>query len=132
MYRESVKDFNAYENFVGSGLKAEFYYLREQAEVNGKMYQQALNDIETAIYLSPENPVYYIEKAMLCYRVKMSDEGIRTLEKAKELAPGSSDVYYLLGRLNVQKENFSSAKECFEKALSLGHPDAGKQLESLK
>lgn len=132
MYRESVKDFNAYESFVGSGLKAEFYYLREQAEVNGKMYQQALNDIETAIYLSPENPVYYIEKAMLCYRVKMSDEGIRTLEKAKELAPGSSDVYYLLGRLNVQKENFSSAKECFEKALSLGHPDAGKQLESLK
>lgn len=131
-YRDAVQDYVEYENIVGNIQNAEFFYLREQAELNGKMYQQALNDIETAIYLAPENPLYYIEKGMLCYRVKMYDEGIRALDKARELAPSSPDVYYLLGRLYVQKGDKATAKENFGKALSLGHPDAEKQLKTVE
>ena len=116
---------------MGTGLNARFYFLREQAELNAKMYQQALNDIETAIYLSPEEPLYYLEKGMLCYRVKMTAEGIRALEKAKELAPSSSDIYYLLGRLYMQGGDKVLAGENLEKAHSLGHPDAEKQLKAL-
>ena len=131
-YRDAVQDYVEYENIVGNIQNAEFFYLREQAELNGKMYQLALNDIETAIYLAPENPLYYIEKGMLCYRVKMYDEGVRALDKARELAPSSPDVYYLLGRLYVQKGDKATAKENFGKALSLGHPDAEKQLKTVE
>lgn len=131
-YREAVLDMNSYETLVGGLQGAEFYYMRAQAELNSKMYQQALNDIETAIDLAPGNMLYYIEKGMLCYRVKLFDEGIRAMVKACELAPEAADAHYLLGRLYVQKGDTLKAKEAFGKAHALGHSDAGVQLENLK
>lgn len=131
-YREAVLDYNSYEEIVGSNLNADFYYMREQAEVKGRMFQQALNDIEMAIYLDSNNPIYYIEKAVLCYRVRMTDEGLRAIEKAKELASEAPDVYYLSGCLYAQKQDKAKARTNFEKALSLGHPDAQSKLDELK
>ena len=131
-YRDAVRDYNSYEEIVGSGLAAEFYYMREQAEVKGKMYQQALNDIDMAIYLEPANPSYYVEKGVLCYRVKMTDEGLRTMEKAKELIPDVPDVHYLTGCLYLQKNDKKNARINLEKALSMGHADAKVRLEELK
>ena len=131
-YRDAVFDLNAYERLSGGFLGADFYYMREQAELNCKMYQQALNDIETAIDLAPENLLYYIEKGMLCYRVKLVDEGVRTMEKACLLAPDAADTHYLLGLLYVQSGAECKAKESFEKAISLGHTDAAVQLGKLK
>lgn len=131
-FREAVIDLNRYEELAGGMQDAAFYYMREQAELKCKMYQQALNDIETAIYIAPQTTLYYFEKGMLCYRVKLTDEGIRALEKARELAPAASDVHYLLGRLYVQRGDKELAKESFEIALELAHPDAAAQLENLK
>ncbi len=128
-YREAVFDFNTYEQIASPGLGAAFYYMREQAEVNGRMYQQALNDIETAIYLDPQNVLYYVEKGLLCYRVKMNDEGIRTLEEAKKIAPEAADVYYLLGKFYIQNGDKVRAVANLEQALSLGHPDAAAALQ---
>jgi tetratricopeptide (TPR) repeat protein len=88
------------------------------------MYQLALNDLDTAISLAPDNVAYYIEKGLLCYRVKLSDEGIRTLKEIEEVAPTVSDVHYLLGRLYIQKGDTAKARPCLERALELGHPDA--------
>lgn len=130
-YREAVFDYNTYEEIMSPALNASFYYMREQAEVEGKMYQQALNDIENAIYLDPSNPLYYIEKGILCYRVKLFDEGVRALESAKELAPSAPDVYYLLGLIYVQTGNKDGAGECFGKAASLGHPTAAEELKKI-
>ena len=130
-YREAVIDYNAYEKFTGGNLNPEFYYMRSQAEVKAKMFQQALNDIDRAIYGNEGNVSYYIEKGMLCYRVKYTDEGIRTLVKAAELAPAAPDVHYLLGRLYLQGGQKEKAKESLEKALSLGHPDAQNQIDMM-
>lgn len=131
-YRNAVFDYNRYEELMGGVLGADFYYLREQAELSAKMYQQALNDIDTAIDLDPANMAYYIEKGLLCYRVKLSDEGIRVLQEAKAIAPGMPDVHYLLGRLHMQKGEKEPAKQYLEKAMELGHPDAGAVLEQLE
>lgn len=131
-YREAVQDMNSYEELVGGMLAAEFYYMREQAEINCKMYQQALNDIETALAIAPDNLLYYLEKGMLCYRVKLTDEGIRTMLKACELAPDFADAHYLIGRLYMQKENIAEARKSLEKAEILGHSDARVQLDSLE
>ena len=131
-YRDAVADYNAYEEIMGSDQNAEFYYMRSQAEVKAKMYQQALNDIDRAIYGDEDNVAYYIEKGMLCYRVKYAYEGIRTMLRAKELAPDLSDVHYLLGRLYLQAGDEGEAEAALERALALGHPDARKQLDALK
>ncbi len=130
-FRDAVLDYNRYENIMAGTLGAEFYYLRAQAELSAKMYQLALNDLDTAISLAPDNVAYYIEKGLLCYRVKLSDEGIRTLKEIEEVAPTVSDVHYLLGRLYIQKGDTAKARPCLERALELGHPDAGSVLEQL-
>ncbi len=130
-YRNAVFDYNKYEELMGGVLRAEFYYLREQAELSAKMYQQALNDIDTAIDLDPKNIAYYIEKGLLCYRVKLSDEGIRVLNEANALAPDMPDVHYLLGRLYMLKGENEVARLSLEKALQLGHPDAEAILNQL-
>ena len=131
-YREAVMDMNRYEAMVGGLLNADFYYAREQAELNCKMFQQALNDIETALALAPENLLYYLEKGMLCYRVKLTDEGIRTMQQACELAPELADAHYLLGRLYMQQSNVPEARKSLETADKLGHSDARVQLDNLK
>ena len=131
-YREAVMDMNRYEALVGGLLSADFYYAREQAELNCKMFQQALNDIETALALAPENLLYYLEKGMLCYRVKLTDEGIRTMQQACGLAPELADVHYLQGRLYMQQGNVSEARKSLETADKLGHSDARAQLENME
>lgn len=130
-YRAAVQDMNRYEELIGGLLAAEFYYMREQAELNCKMYQQALNDIETALSLAPDNLLYYLEKGMLCYRVKFTDEGVRTMLKACELAPELADAHYLLSRLYMQQGNVPEARKSLETADKLGHPDARVQLETI-
>ena len=112
-------------------LGANFYYLREQAELSAKMYRQALNDIDTAIYLEPQNVAYYIEKGLLCYRLKLSDDGIMTLKEAEGIASSAPDVHYLLGRLHIQKGENEAALPYLKKAIELGHPDAQAVLDSL-
>ena len=131
-HRNAVYDYIRYENIMGGILGAEFYYLRAQSELGAKMYAQALDDFDTAIYLDPRNSVYYIEKGLLCYRVKYTDEGIRILTEAEALAPTSPDVHYLLARLYIQKDMAETAIPHLRKALEYGHPDAEAVLGQLE
>jgi predicted negative regulator of RcsB-dependent stress response len=62
----------------------------------------------------------------------MTDEGLRTMEKAKELIPDVPDVHYLTGCLYLQKNDKKNARINLEKALSMGHADAKVRLEELK
>lgn len=127
--REAVLDFNGYEKLRGEGrLAAPFYYMREQAEYDAKMFQQALNDIDIAIYMQPQEPLYFIEKARLCYRVKMVDEALAALSVAAGLVPENPDVHYLVGRCHQSKGDNVKAKEAFLKAKEYGHPDAEARL----
>ena len=131
-YREAVFDYNKYEEIMGDVRNANFYYLRSQAEVKGKMFQQALNDLEHAISIEPGNASFYLEKGLLCYRVNMLEEGAVALEEAKVLAPEAPDVYYILGCIYSKSGNRSLATENLQKAVSLGHPDAEVKLNELK
>ncbi len=112
-------------------VNANFYYLRQQAEYNGKMYRLALADIDIAIGLEPENVLFLLEKGRLCYRVNMIDEALPVLEKAVKLAPDNPDAYYLLARCQMVKGNKAAAKSNLEKAQKLGHPNAAETLKNL-
>lgn len=130
--RAAVLDFNRYESLREGKLAAPFYYMREQAEYDAKMFRQALEDIERAISLAPEEPIYFIEKGRLCYRVKMVDEALAALERAATLLPESPDVHYLMGRCYMSKDDKVSAQTALLKAKEYGHPDADARLTELE
>ena len=129
--REAVLDYNNYASLRGENLNARFYFLREQAEYDAKMFQQALDDIEMAIYLMPEEPMFLIEKGRLCYRVKLIDEAMTALLRAKDLANENPDVYYMLARCYMVKGEKNKAREYMQLAHKLGHYDAESKLKEL-
>lgn len=45
-YRQAVMDFNEYEALMPTSVNDNFYYIRSQAEVEGRMFQQAINDLK--------------------------------------------------------------------------------------
>jgi tetratricopeptide (TPR) repeat protein len=47
--REAVADLNDYEKLMRTKLNDRFYYIRYQADMGGRLFQMALNDIDKAI-----------------------------------------------------------------------------------
>ena len=131
-YREAVFDYNRYEEVMGAVPNANFYYMRSQAEVKGKMFQQALNDLERAISIEPGNAAFYLEKGLLCYKVNLLEDGALALEDAKKIVPDAPDVYYIQGCIYFKAGNKALAVENLQKAVSLGHPDAQVKLDEIK
>ena len=60
-YRRAVADYNQYDTLTYGRSNAEFYFQREQCEVNAKMFKQALDDIDHCIYLSPQDVGFHVE-----------------------------------------------------------------------
>lgn len=129
--REAVLDYNAYAELRGDRLNARFYFIREQAEYDAKMYQQALDDIEMAIYLEPDEVMFLVEKGRVCYRVKLIDEAVDALSKALALSPDNPDCNYMLARCYMIKGDKAVAKGYMQKAHELGHYDAEEKLKEL-
>ena len=68
-FRDAVADYNVYEQVIEPrNLNDKFYYLREQAELQGRMYQQALDDIRSAISANPAEPYYALEELLILIR----------------------------------------------------------------
>lgn len=128
-FRQAVFDYTRYEILVNGNVNANFYYIREQAEVKAKLYQQALIDISTAIMLAPKEPTYYAEKASLELRVNMMDDAIKTATKCIELAPEYADGYLILGLAQINKGDKTNGMSNLEKAKELGHVQAQAMIE---
>lgn len=131
-YRQAVNDFNDYESLMSSSLNDNFYYIREQVEVECRMYQQALNDITKAIELSPKNTLYYAEKASLEVRVGLFDEAIATSRECIDIAPKLSDGYLFLGLAQCLKGDKPEGIKNLEKAKELGAEQAQELIEKYK
>jgi len=123
-YRPAVNDYNDYESLMATQLNANFYFMREQAEVAGHLFQQALNDIQKAIEMEPKDFVYRAEKANLELRVGMTDEAIKSAQDCIELAPQESDGYLLLGLAQCVKGQKAEGLQNLNKAKELGNDQA--------
>lgn len=128
-YRKAVLDFNEYEKLMPTGLNDNFYYIREQAELQGRLFQQALADISKAITLNPTNATYYAEKAMIETRVNMLDEAMKTSQECIKVAPELSDGYLFLGLAQCLKGNKAEGATNLEKAKQLGHEQAQELID---
>ena len=128
-YRLAVNDFNEYENLMISQINSEFYYIRSQVEVKGRLFQQALNDLDKAIDKDPSVLLYRSEKASLQIRVKLIDEAIETASECIRLFPDSSDGYLFLGLAQCLKGDKVQGVGNLLKAKDLGDAQADTLIE---
>ena len=128
-YREGVGDLNDYEQLMAASLNDRFYFLRFQAETKGRLFQQALNDIDRALNMSPKNDLYYSEKASLQVRLGMYDEAAETARQCIEIAPEHSDGYLFLGLAQCLKGQKAEGVKNLQKAKQLGDDQADQLIE---
>jgi tetratricopeptide (TPR) repeat protein len=71
-----------------------------------------------------------LDKGLEAFRRKDMVQARKHFEKALSIAPGNSDVHYLMGALEYQENNISAAQGHLEKAIQL-FPNSGQALELL-
>ena len=128
-YRLAVNDYNEYENLMIAQVNGEFYYIRSQAEVKARLFQQALNDLDKAIDKSPDILLYRSEKASLQIRVHLLDQAIETASECIRLFPDASDGYLFLGLAQCLNNNKVEGVGNLLKAKDLGDAQADVLIE---
>ena len=131
-YREAIADMNDYETIMTATVNDNFYYIRHQVEIQGRLYQQALNDINRAIQMNPNEILYYAEKASLEIRVGLYDQAIATAKECISLDAGNSDGYLFLGLGQCLKGQKAEGIKNLQKAKELGDTQADALIEKYK
>jgi len=121
--REAVADYNDYFNAVNGNVNDLFYYYREQAALQAKQFQLALDDMAKAISVNPKDLTYRAELAVINIRVGRNEEAINVLKKALEIDPKYGEAYRLMGIAQLQLKQDSEACASFAKAKELGDPN---------
>ena len=119
-YREAVLDYNTFFDAVSGDVTALFYFQREQAEMQCRMYQQALNDINKAVEMAPEDVDFWVEKGSVHLRVNQLDEAIEVFKKALTMNDKYAAAYRMLGYCQALQKNNKEACANFAKAKELG------------
>ena len=118
--REAVADYNAFYDALQGSVTATFYYQRQQSEIQCKMNQQALNDINKAVDMEPENILFLIEKGSMHIRFNQIAEAVEVLNKAISIDATSAAAYRMLGYCQVKQNKNKEACANFQKAKELG------------
>jgi tetratricopeptide (TPR) repeat protein len=122
LFAEAVEDYNLYYALTDGKVNDSFYFHREQARFRSGDNEGALKDIATAIALNAGEPDYYAEEAAIYVRMQQYAEGLRSVEKALELAPDFAACYRIRGVCLVRSGRNEEACEAFGKARELGDP----------
>ena len=131
-YRDAISDMNEYETLMTATVNDNFYYIRHQTEIQGRLYQQALNDINRAIQINPKEILYYAEKASLEIRVGMFDGAIATAQECIGIDANNSDGYLFLGLAQCLKGQKTEGIANLQKARELGDEQAEGLIEKYK
>ena len=131
-YRDAITDLNDYETIMTATVNDNFYYIRHQVEIQGRLYQQALNDINRAIQMNPNEILYYAEKASLEIRVGLHDQAIATAKECIALDAENSDGYLFLGLGQCLKGQKAEGIKNLQKAKELGDTQADALIEKYK
>lgn len=131
-YRDAMKDLYLYEYLNQGTLEADFYYMREQIEIKGKLWQQALQDILIATKLNPAEPMYCAEASNLLLRLNKFEEAILAAKQAIALKDDYAEAYLVLGIAQCKNNQKAEGIANIEKAKNLGNPQADTFLNQFK
>ncbi len=130
-FREAVIDYNTFYEASNGNVNALFYYQREQAEMQCRMYQQALDDINKAVELSADDEILWAEKGAVHLRINQLDEAIPAFQKAISLNAEYPAAYRMLGYCYSLKKMKKEAKANYLKAKELGDTVVDQLIEKL-
>ena len=128
-YRDAVFDYTRYAVLTPQMPSAQFYFIKEQAEVKGKMYKQALDDIARAILLAPNEPMYMAEMSSLYLHVNQPDKALQIAEKCVEIAPDYGTGHVLHGLALIKNGQQEEGMAALAKARDLGDAQAQKLID---
>jgi tetratricopeptide (TPR) repeat protein len=131
-YRDAISDMNDYEELMAANINDNFYYVRHQVEIQGRLFQQALNDIDKAIQMNPQEILYYAEKASLQIRVGLYQEAISTAKECISIDANNSDGYLFLGLGQCLTGNKTEGIQNLQKARDMGDTQAEALIEKYK
>ena len=131
-YRKAMADYNQYDTLMLGRHPADFYYVREQCEVKGRLFQQAIIDIEIATRLAPNVALYWAEKGSLLLRLKKTKEALASAEQSIALEPDYSDAYLIKGLAHIQLGDKKLGLETLAKARDMGNEQAPALIEKYK
>lgn len=132
-YRKACLNYNQYEKLmVGNPLPADFYYNKFICEREARLYQQALNDIQKAIDVNPNVPLYHCEQGSFFVRLKKYDEAINSANQALILNNRVAEAYAVLGVAQCSKGQKHEGIMNLERAQELGYIAAEELLKKYK
>lgn len=107
-YRAAVLDYNEYEKAVGpKNLTARFYDVRQAAEVKAHMFQQAIDDLHTALALSSdsnESCYYGVLLAYVYLGVGMLDEAQAQVQNVLKVLPDNADALRVRSLIEEERQ----------------------------
>ncbi|MDR0658782.1 MAG: tetratricopeptide repeat protein [Mediterranea sp.] len=128
-YRQAMLDYDAYYDAVNAQVNDVFYYYREQACFHARQFQRALDDMNEAIGLNPEEVAYRAELAVVNIRVGRYEEAVKVLKDALAVDPEYSEAYRLMGIAQVQLKQQDEACANFARAKELGDLNVDSLIE---
>lgn len=132
-YREAVFDYNEYEKAIGpNNLNATFYYIREQTEMQARMYQQALDDIRTAIATAQDPLPFMLEECLILLRVGEYAQTAEQAEKLLKLQPENADAHKIAGIAFGELGNKPKALQHLNKAQQFGDTSVTALIQKYK
>ncbi len=132
-FRRAVADLNEYEKIIGpKNLTAQFYIFREQIEVQCRMFQQALDDIQSALTRQPGNIDLLIEEAAITLRGGLYDDAIQLCNARLKAYPEEPNFYRIMGIAYGELGKKAQARTALLKAKDLGDDSIDEVLERYK
>ena len=101
-------------------MNEQFYDLRSQAEEKAHMYQQAIDDLHTAIALA-SNPIpYQIDEAALLLNIGEYQKAIEIAQQVAKKLPNNADCNKILGIAYGELKQKTLATKYLNKAKEAG------------
>lgn len=127
--KRALQDYNQYDTLMSFRANAEFYYTRYKCEMKLRQFQQAINDISHAAYLSPNEPTYLAELAALQLRVGQFEQAVQACDLCLRLADNYPDVYIVKGVALNHLGRKDESLQALNKAKQLGDQRADSYIE---
>lgn len=127
--RKALADYDGYYDVLRGNVNDLFYYYREQAALNSRQYQRALDDIQRAIELNSAEVMYRLELAVVNMRIGRNEEALTALDAAAAIDANNSEIYRLKGLTYIQLKNNNEGCENLQKAKSMGNENVDALIE---
>lgn len=130
--RGAVIDYNAFHEAMLGQVNANFYSIRAEEELKCHMNQQALDDMNKATEMEPQNVELWAQKSGILIRLNQLKEAEVALQQAISLNASDAALYRMLGytQINLKKKKEGLAN--LQKAKELGDTVAEKLIKKYK